>query len=51
MGKHAAKESLALLAQFGAGLYTISFIALVLTVLVSLICKEKRPGFLNRLAE
>jgi len=51
IGKHAAKESLAWLAQFGAGLYTVSFLALVLTVLVSLICKDKRPGFLNRLAE
>lgn len=47
MGKHAAKEHLALMAQFGAGLYAISFLAIFGAVLCFAIWKNDLPGFLN----
>lgn len=51
IGKSAAKESLALMAQFGAGLYFVSFVALFATVAAFAIWKDDLPGFLTRFKE
>ena len=51
MGKHAAKESLALMAQFGAAIYALSFLATFGAVLSFAIWRESLPGFLNSFKE
>tara|TARA_B100000959_G_scaffold284914_1_gene357895 strand:+ start:1322 stop:1858 length:537 start_codon:yes stop_codon:yes gene_type:complete len=51
MGKHAAKESLALMAQFGAGIYALSFLVTFGAVLSYAIWRENLPGFLNSFKE
>ena len=51
MGKHAAKESLALMAQFGAGIYALSFLVTFGAVLSFAIWRESLPGFLNSFKE
>lgn len=47
VGKHAAKESLALMAQFGAGIYALSFLVTFGAVLSYAIWRENLPIFLN----
>ncbi len=51
MEKHAAKESLALVAQAGAGLYLVSFLAVFATVFCYAIWKDSLPSFLAPLKE
>ena len=51
IGAHAAKESLALVAQAGAGLYFVSFLALFAVVVVYAIWKDNPPAFLGSLKE
>ncbi|GMT41899.1 MAG: hypothetical protein IEMM0002_0310 [bacterium] len=49
VGKHAAKESLVLMAQFGAGLFAVSFLAVILIALSYAVWKDNPPAFLERL--
>ena len=49
MGKHAAKESLELVAQFGAGLFSASALFIFFTVLCFAIWKDKLPSFVFKL--
>lgn len=49
VGKHAAKESLALVAQFGAGLFAVSFFGVFLVVLLYAIFRDDLPSFVERI--
>lgn len=51
VGKHAAKESCALLAQFGAGLFALSFLAIFVTFVIYAIWKDDRPGLFYSISE
>jgi len=51
VGAHAAKESLALMAQFGAGLYFVSLLATFAVVIIFAVWKDNRPAFLKMLEE
>ena len=51
VGKYAAKESLALMAQFGAGLFAVSFFCVFLVVLLYAIFRDDLPSFLEPLRE
>ena len=48
VGKSAAKESLALFAQFGAGIYTVSFLCMFAAVICYAIWKDNQPAFLEK---
>lgn len=47
MGKSAAKESLALVAQAGAGLYLVSFAGVLLSLAVFAVSRNNPPAFLQ----
>jgi hypothetical protein len=51
VGKSAAKESYALVAQFGAGLFLLSFLAILITFACYAIWKDERPNILSPLSE
>ena len=51
VGKHAAKESYALIAQFGAGLYMLSFLVILITFVSYAVWKDDRPNFLSSLSD
>lgn len=51
VGKSAAKESYELIALFGAGLFALSFLAILLTFVCYAIWRDDRPDFLSSLSE